>query len=127
LRGLHYQAPPHAQTKLVRVLRGAILDVAVDARKSSPSFGAWVKVPLDAEGGVQALIPAGFLHGFLTLAPETEVAYKVDAHYDRASDGAVLWNDPDLAIDWSIDADKVVLSDKDAHAASWAEFLSPFD
>jgi len=126
LRGLHYQAPPHAQTKLVRVLRGAILDVAVDARKSSPTFGRWMKIELGAERGAALLVPRGFLHGFLTLAPQTEVAYKVDAYYDRASDGSVLWSDPDLAIDWGVNESRVVVSEKDAKATAWAAFQSPF-
>lgn len=126
VRGLHYQAPPFAQTKLVRVLKGAILDVAVDARKASPTFGQWVSARLDAEKGAALFIPAGFLHGFITLDAETLVAYKVDAFYDRASDGAVRWNDPDLAIDWGENAAIAELSDKDAGAQSWAAFESPF-
>lgn len=126
LRGLHYQAPPHAQAKLVRVLSGAILDVAVDARKDSPTFGQWVKADLSADNGVQIFAPAGFLHGFLTLEPDTSVTYKVDAYYDRDSDGSVLWNDPALAIDWGVSEDQVILSEKDAGAVSWADFDSPF-
>lgn len=126
LRGLHYQAPPHAQAKLVRVLSGRILDVAVDARKDSPAFGKWVKAELSADDGVQMFTPAGFLHGFLTLAPDTVVFYKVDAYYDKPSDGSVRWNDPALAIDWGVAEDKVVLSDKDAGAVSWGDFRSPF-
>lgn len=124
LRGLHYQAPPHAQAKLVRVLRGAVLDVAVDARKGSPSFGQWLSVELSAENGAQIFVPAGFLHGFLTLAPDTEVAYKVDAFYDRDSDGSVAWNDPDLAIDWGVRETDVITSEKDAAAPSWATYRS---
>ena len=126
LRGLHYQAPPFAQAKLVRVLKGAILDVAVDARKGSPSFGKWVSAELSAENGAQLFVPAGFLHGFLTLEPDTYVAYKVDNYYDKASDGAVKWDDPDLAIDWGENVSNVTTSDKDASAQSWQEFNSPF-
>ncbi|MAW81625.1 MAG: dTDP-4-dehydrorhamnose 3,5-epimerase [Parvularcula sp.] len=126
VRGLHFQAPPHAQSKLVRVLRGSIIDVAVDARKASPTFGKWVKAELSAENGKQIFVPKGFLHGFLTLEPDTEVAYKVDAFYDGASDGSVKWNDPDLAIDWGVDDDEASLSDKDAKAQSWRDFKSPF-
>ena len=126
VRGLHYQAPPHAQSKLVRVLRGAIIDVAVDARKASPSFGKWVKAELSAENGKQIFVPKGFLHGFLTLEPDTEVAYKVDAFYDGASDGSVQWNDPNLAIDWGVAAEDVSLSEKDAKAPAWTDFASPF-
>ena len=122
LRGLHYQKAPHAQAKLVRVLRGAILDVAVDARKGSPTFGKWVSAELTAENGAQLFVPAGFLHGFLTLTPQTDVAYKVDAYYDRASDGAVRWDDPDLAIDWGVGGEEISLSEKDARAPSWAAF-----
>jgi dTDP-4-dehydrorhamnose 3,5-epimerase len=125
VRGLHYQAPPFAQTKLVRVLQGAILDVVVDARKNSPTYGQHVSVELSAENGRQLLAPAGMLHGFVTLRPDTEVAYKVDAYYDKASDGAVLWCDPDLAIDWGPAAGTVV-SSKDANAARWRDFNSPF-
>lgn len=126
LRGLHFQAPPFAQAKLVRVLRGAILDVAVDAREGSPTFGRHVSTELSAENGAQLFVPAGFLHGFVTRAPDTEVAYKVNAHYDRTSEGSVLWNDPDLAIDWGIPSDAVILSGKDAIAPIWADFKTPF-
>lgn len=126
VRGLHFQAPPHAQSKLVRVLRGSIIDVAVDARKASPTFGKWVKAELSAENGKQIFVPKGFLHGFLTLEPDTEVAYKVDAFYDGASDGSVKWNDPDLAIDWGVGDHEASLSEKDAKAQSWRDFKSPF-
>ena len=126
VRGLHYQAPPHAQSKLVRVLRGSIIDVAVDARKASPTFGKWVKARLSAEDGKQIFVPKGFLHGFVTLETDTEVAYKVDAFYDGASDGSVRWNDPDLAIDWGIEEGDASLSAKDAKATAWATFGSPF-
>jgi len=125
LRGLHYQAPPFAQAKLVRVLNGAIVDVAVDARRASPTFGKWVKSELSADNGAQLFVPAGFLHGFVTLESDTHVAYKVDNFYDRASDGSVKWNDPDLAIDWGVD-DGVTVSDKDANAQSWQTFNTPF-
>ncbi len=126
VRGLHYQAPPHAQSKLVRVLRGSIIDIAVDARKASPTFGKWVKAELSAENGKQIFVPKGFLHGFLTLEPDTEVAYKVDAFYDGASDGSVKWNDPGLAIDWGVNESGASLSAKDASAQSWSDFKSPF-
>jgi dTDP-4-dehydrorhamnose 3,5-epimerase len=126
VRGLHFQAPPHAQAKLVRVLKGSILDVAVDARKASPTYGSWVSTILSAENGAQLFAPAGFLHGFATLEPDTEVAYKVDDYYDRTSDGAVRWDDPDLGIDWGVPAGEAVVSEKDAAAQSWAAFQSPF-
>lgn len=126
VRGLHYQAPPRAQAKLVRVLRGSIIDVAVDARKSSPTFGRHVRALLSAANGAQLFIPAGFLHGFATLEPETEIAYKVTDYYSGAHDGAVLWNSPGLGIDWGIDEAAAILSDKDAKAALFADFKSPF-
>ena len=126
VRGLHFQAPPFAQSKLVRVLRGAVIDVAVDARKASPSYGQWVSVALSAENGKQLFVPRGFLHGFITLTPDTDVAYKVDAFYHKESDGAIKWDDPDLAIDWGPAAKNASLSDKDAAAQSWTAFQSPF-
>lgn len=126
LRGLHYQAPPHAQAKLVRVLAGAILDVVVDARPASPGFGQWASVRLCAATGWQLLVPEGFLHGFLTLEPDTRIAYKVNAHYDRDSDGAVTWNDRDLAIDWGLGDRQPVVSDKDGAAPAWRDWTSPF-
>jgi dTDP-4-dehydrorhamnose 3,5-epimerase len=126
VRGLHYQAPPFAQAKLVRVLRGAIVDVAVDVRKGSPTYGHWVKAELSAENGLQIFVPRGFLHGFVTTMPDTEVAYKVDAYYSRECDGAVVWNDPDLAIDWGITPEAARLSPKDAGAEAFRDFRSPF-
>lgn len=126
VRGLHFQAPPFAQAKLVRVIRGAILDVAVDVRRGSSTYGKWVSARLTAEGGEQIFVPRGFLHGFATLTANTEVAYKVDNIYDRASDGSVLWNDPDLGIDWMTDPASAVVSDKDAGAQRFADFVSPF-
>ena len=126
VRGLHYQAPPFAQAKLVRVLRGAILDVAVDVRKGSPTYGRWVKAELSAENGVQIFVPRGFLHGFITRAPDTEIAYKVDSYYSKECDGAVRWDDPDLAIDWEAETAQAILSDKDLSAPAFRQFVSPF-
>ena len=126
VRGLHFQAPPHAQTKLVRVTAGAIRDVAVDIRIGSPNYGRWVAEDLSAENGVQLLIPAGFLHGFVTLLPGTVVVYKVDARYAPECEGAVRFDDPDLAIDWGLSSDSVFLSDKDAIAPPFAALRSPF-
>jgi dTDP-4-dehydrorhamnose 3,5-epimerase len=126
VRGLHYQAPPFAQAKLVRVTAGKILDVAVDARPSSPTFGKHVCVELSAENGAQLFVPEGFLHGFVTLEPDTHVIYKVNNYYDRESDGAVRWDDPSLAVNWGIGAKEATLSAKDAEAPFWNDFVSPF-
>lgn len=125
LRGLHYQTPPMAQSKLVRVLAGALRDVVVDVRRGSPTFGRHAAVQLSAERGNQLLVPAGFLHGFVTLLPDTVVLYKVDAPYSAAHDGAVAWDDPDLAIDWGLGRDglpqRPILSGKDAAAPRLAD------
>lgn len=126
VRGLHYQEPPFAQAKLVRVLRGKIIDVAVDIRVGSPTFKKWVSVELSAENGAQIYVPRGFLHGFATLTPNAEIAYKVDNYYSAECDGSVAWNDPQLAIDWGIDPNQTIVSDKDAKAPKLAEFESPF-
>jgi len=126
VRGLHFQAPPFAQAKLVRVLRGAILDVAVDVRRGSATYGKSVKAELSAENGAQLFVPRGFLHGFVTRGAGTEVAYKVDNYYAREADGAVLWNDPDLGIDWQLAKDAALLSERDATAQAFFQFKSPF-
>ncbi|HET9068012.1 MAG TPA: dTDP-4-dehydrorhamnose 3,5-epimerase [Amaricoccus sp.] len=126
LRGLHFQAPPFAQAKLVRVARGAILDVAVDGRRGSPTYGRWVAEEISAANGAQLLLPRGFLHGFLTLVPDTLVVYKADNPYDAASDGGVLWSDPDLGIPWGLPANDVVLSDKDRGLPAFRDWVSPF-
>lgn len=126
VRGLHFQSPPHAQAKLVRCARGRILDVAVDIRRGSPSYGDWVGVELSAENGQQVLIPAGFLHGFVTLEPDCEVLYKCSDTYAPDCDGAVRFDDPDLGIDWGLDPKAAILSDKDAAAQSFRDFQSPF-
>ncbi len=113
LRGLHFQTPPFAQDKLVRVLRGRVLDVAVDLRKSSPTFGQYVMVELSYNNWKQLFIPVGFAHGFITLEPDTEVFYKVTNFYSSAHDMGVSWHDPELAIEWPIDNMEVILSEKD--------------
>ena len=126
VRGLHLQAPPHAQAKLVRVGAGRVTDVAVDIRKGSPHFGKWVAVELSAEAGNQLFIPAGFLHGFATLEPDCELLYKCSDFYAPDCDGAVRFDDPDLSIDWGIDLSAAILSDKDADAPLFRDFDSPF-
>lgn len=122
LRGLHYQKPPHAQDKLVRCSRGALVDVAVDARVGSATYGRWVAVELSAENGRQLLVPKGFLHGFVTTEADTEVQYKCSDIYAPACDGAVRWDS--LGIDWGVEAP--VLSDKDRVAPVFADWTSPF-
>ena len=113
LRGMHFQIPPKAQDKLVRVLRGAVLDVAVDIRRGSPTFGKWVSALLSADGGAQIFVPKGFAHGFVTLEPDMEVLYKVTSLYSPAHDRGLAWDDPDLGIDWKIPAGGPLLSERD--------------
>lgn len=113
VRGLHFQKPPHAQAKLVRVVKGKVLDVAVDLREGSPTYGRHCAVELSEENHRQMFIPKGFAHGFSVLSEEAVFQYKCDDYYAPHSEGAVLWNDADLAIDWRIPEDKVILSDKD--------------
>ena len=125
VRGLHFQAPPHAQDKLVRCGRGALFDVAVDIRRGSPSFGQWFGIELSAENGRQLLVPKGFLHGFATRAPDTEIVYKCTDYYDRVSDGAVRFDDPAIGIDWGLGGEPV-LSPKDEAAPLLADLDNPF-
>ena len=113
LRGLHFQTPPFAQAKLVRCVRGAIFDVAVDLRSASPTYKHWVAAELSAESGDQLFIPAGYAHGFMTLAADCEVMYKVDAPYAPQADGGVIWDDAEIGIDWPKDYGTPLLSDKD--------------
>ena len=113
LRGLHFQKPPHAQSKLVRVVKGKVLDVAVDVRRGSPTFGRYVSVELSEENHRQFFIPRGFAHGFVVLSEEAVFQYKCDNFYNKESEGSVAWNDPQLGIDWRIPAEKVLLSEKD--------------
>lgn len=113
LRGLHFQKPPFTQSKLVRVIRGAVLDVAVDIRKGSPTFGRHVAVELSEDNHRQLFIPRGFAHGFSVLTPEAVFQYKCDNFYAPQSEGAIAWNDPDLHIDWRIPAEDMILSEKD--------------
>lgn len=123
LRGLHFQSPPAAQGKLVRCGQGALFDVAVDIRKGSPSYGAWFGIELSAENGKQLLVPKGFLHGFVTRVPDTEVIYKCTDYYAPECDGAVAWDS--CGINWGFDG-PLVLSEKDAAAPALADFDSPF-
>jgi dTDP-4-dehydrorhamnose 3,5-epimerase len=127
VRGLHFQLPPRAQAKLVRVLRGAILDVAVDIRRASPSYGQHVAVELSAENALQLYVPVGFAHGFCTLQPDTEVAYKVTDTYAPDCDRGIAWNDPDLALPWPFDAAAVQLSDKDRRAPRLRDLPAAFE
>ena len=113
LRGLHFQKPPYCQSKLVRCIKGAVLDVAVDLRKGSPTFGKHVAVELTEENHRQLFVPRGFAHGFAVLSEEAVFQYKCDNFYNKESEGAIAWNDPELAIDWRIPADKILLSGKD--------------
>ena len=126
LRGLHGQANPFAQGKLVRVLQGRVLDVAVDIRKNSPTFGQYVTIELTGENHKQIWVPPGFLHGFVTLEDDTIFTYKVTNYYDKASEIGVVWNDPTLNIDWQTDISKLLLSPKDEILPTFADFKSPF-
>lgn len=123
VRGLHFQAPPNAQAKLVRCGRGVLFDVAVDIRKGSPTYGQWVGEELSFENGKQLFIPEGFAHGFITRTPDTEIIYKCNAYYAPESDGAILWNS--CGIDWGFNGTPE-LSAKDANAPSFTSFDSPF-
>lgn len=128
VRGLHFQLPPHGQAKLVRCIRGRILDVAVDVRRGSPTFGNWIGVELSAENGEQLFVPVGFAHGFLTLEPHSEVVYKVSAFYAPTHDRGIRWNDPAIGITWPLMPEHPpVLSAKDQTQPFLADFDSPFD
>ena len=124
LRGLHFQTPPMAQTKLVRVVRGSVFDVVVDLRKGSPSYGRWQGFTLSAANSLQLFIPAGLAHGYMTLEPDTDFLYKVDRYYSPQHDGGILCTDPDLGIVWP--PLSPILSDKDTRLPRFADFESPF-
>ncbi len=126
MRGLHFQMPPFAQDKLVRVLRGSVFDVAVDIRRGSPTFGKWIAVTLSGRQWNQILVPKGFAHGFVTLEPDTEVVYKVSAPYSRPHDRSIRFDDPDIAIDWPVPATDMVLSAKDEAAPFLADLETGF-
>lgn len=126
IRGLHFQAPPYAQTKLVRVLSGSILDVAVDIRKGSPTYGAFFSIELTAENKKELLVPKGFAHGFAVLSEKAEVLYKCDQFYNKASEQGIFYADPSLAINWMIKADSAIVSEKDKQLPSLSKLDSPF-
>ena len=126
MRGLHFQAPPHAQAKLVRVTRGSVYDVAVDIRVGSPTYGRHAGVILSAANWTQMWIPAGFAHGFCTLEPDTEVIYKVTAYYAPESDRGLKWDDAELAIDWPVEAGSATLSDKDRNLPGLKQMAPAF-
>lgn len=126
LRGLHFQIPPFAQDKLVRVVKGRIFDVAVDIRHGSPSFGQWVGAEISAEAWNQILVPVGFAHGFVTLEPDTEVIYKVTAPYAPEHDRGIAWDDPAIGIDWPLDGVAPTLSDKDTKHPALADLPAHF-
>ncbi len=127
IRGLHFQLPPATQAKLIRVLRGAIFDVAVDLRRGSPNYGRWCSATLTADGGEQIFVPHGFAHGFCTLEQDTEVAYKVDSFYAPSCDAGLRWDDPGLAIKWPVRPAEAAVSEKDAVLPLFKDFVSPFD
>ena len=124
VRGLHFQKPPHAQAKLVRVVKGKVLDVAVDLRKDSPTFGKYIAVELSDENHRQVFIPKGFAHGFSVLSEEAVFQYKCDEYYAPESEAAIAWDDQDLNIDWKVPAEEVVLSVKDRNHPTLKEFIS---
>ncbi len=126
LRGLHFQKPPVAQAKLVRVVEGAVLDVAVDIRPESPTYGQQVSVELSAENKRQLFIPKGFAHGFVVLTPTVVFQYKCDNYYSQAHEGGIAWNDPDLNIDWYVPIEDIVLSEKDTKNPAFSDFKSEF-
>jgi len=127
LRGLHYQLPPYTQSKLVRVVKGNVLDVAVDIRKGSPTFGHHVAVTLSADNHYQFFLPKGIAHGFSVLSDEAIFQYKCDEFYTPQSEGAIAWDDPDLNIDWQLPIDKILLSEKDRNHPRLRDITSPFN
>lgn len=126
VRGLHFQKPPYTQSKLVRVVKGCVLDVAVDLRRESPTYGKWVAVELSEDNKRQLFLPKGMAHGFSVLSPEAVFQYKCDEFYAPQAEGAIAWNDPDLAIDWRIAREDVILSAKDAAHPLLRDFETPF-
>lgn len=127
LRGLHFQRPPHAQAKLVRVIQGRVMDVAVDIRKGSPTYGQYISVELSGENHRQLYIPKGFAHGFVVLSETALFQYKCDNLYEPSSEGALAWDDADIAIEWPLSGYQIKLSEKDKHHAGLKDFDSPFE
>ncbi len=127
LRGFHFQKPPHDQAKLVRCIKGKVLDVVVDIRKSSKTYGKFEKFILSGENKHQLFIPSGFAHAFLVLSDKAIFAYKVDKLYAPEYDSGILWNDPFLSVDWGIDKEKIIISDKDKNLVSISQFKTPFE
>lgn len=125
IRGLHLQLPPYSETKLVRCINGAVLDVFVDLRKGSPTFGKWDSIELSAQNKKMILIPRGFAHGFCTLTPVSEVLYKVDNHYSKEHETGIIWNDPDIGIDWPVT--EPILSEKDRNNITLKEFIAKYE
>jgi dTDP-4-dehydrorhamnose 3,5-epimerase len=126
IRGLHYQLDPHAQAKLIRVIQGKVLDIAVDIRHGSPTYGQYVGVELSAENKLQLLIPAGFAHGFSVLSETAQLAYKCNTLYHKESEGGIRYNDPELNIDWQVPADKAIVSSKDLALPTMAQSRNTF-
>lgn len=127
VRGIHFQRPPYAQAKLVRCIRGKILDFAIDLRGGSPSFGKYVSAELSAENGDQLFIPVGFGHAFITLEDNCEIAYKISAVYSPECDGGIIWNDEIVAVDWPVPPGGAILSEKDRKLPHLRDFVSPFE
>jgi dTDP-4-dehydrorhamnose 3,5-epimerase len=127
VRGLHFQKPPYAQAKLVRVVRGSVLDVAVDIRRGSSTYGQYVAVELSGDNHLQLFLPKGMAHGFAVLSDEAVFQYKCDEYYHPEAEGAVAWDDPQIGIDWGLSPDKVILSEKDRHHPYFKDFISPFE
>lgn len=126
LRGLHFQLPPFSQSKLVRCVKGVVLDVAVDIRKGSPTYGQYVSVELTEENHRQFFMPKGFAHGFCVLSENAVFQYKCDEFYHPEAEGAIAWNDPDIKIKWPINSDEIELSEKDKHHPCLKDFVTPF-
>ena len=127
LRGLHFQKPPYAQSKLVRCVKGVVLDVALDLRKHSKTYGNYLTTVLSSENKEQLFIPKGFAHGFIVLSDSAILSYKVDNYYNYESESGIIWDDPHLNIDWKINKNEIVISEKDTKLPTFNNFLSPFE